>query len=152
MLTRRSLLVAAAATPFAAALATPALARTPEIYARRGLAIDGHDTVAFFTAGTHMKGDAAHAIQWKGAEWRFASAENLAAFEANPNAYAPQYGGWCAFAVAHGATAKTDADAWTIHDGKLYLNFNKSVRSKWRQDIPGFVARADSNWPTVLEA
>ncbi|MGH1444534.1 MAG: YHS domain-containing (seleno)protein [Cognatishimia sp.] len=152
MLNRRTFLISAAAAPAAFTLATPALAAKPEIYAPNGIAIKGYDTVAFFTQKTHVKGDAAFAVNHKGATWHFASADNMKAFQADPAAYAPQYGGYCAFAVAHGATAKTDADAWTIHDGKLYLNFNKSVRAKWRKDIPGFVERADANWPTVLEA
>lgn len=152
MLNRRSFLIAAAASPAAFALARPALAKTPEIYAPDGVALKGYDTVAYFKQETHVLGDSAFTTTWKGAEWHFASAENQADFIANPEAFAPQYGGWCAFAVAHGATAKTDADAWTLHDGKLYLNFNKAVRTKWRRDIPGFVARADANWPAVLEA
>lgn len=152
MLNRRTFLISAAAAPAAFSLATPALAKTPEIYAPDGIAMKGYDTVAYFKQETHVKGNASFKTNWKGAEWHFASAENLADFTASPEAFAPQYGGWCAFAVAHGATAKTDADAWTLHDGKLYMNFNKSVRAKWRKDIPGFVARADANWPAVLEA
>ncbi|GAA6208186.1 YHS domain-containing (seleno)protein [Cognatishimia sp. WU-CL00825] len=152
MFNRRSFLITALSSPVVASLATPALAAKPEIYAPQGLAIKGYDPVGYFTQSTHVKGLAQHSLNWKGAEWRFASADTMATFQANPAGFAPQYGGYCAFAVAHGATAKTDPDAWTIHEGKLYLNFNISVRTKWRKDIPGFVSRADQNWPTVLEA
>ncbi|MGH1466408.1 MAG: YHS domain-containing (seleno)protein [Cognatishimia sp.] len=151
MFNRRNFLITALCTPMVASLATQALAAKPEIYAANGLAIKGYDPVGYFTRSTHVQGLAQHSLHWKGAEWRFATAENLARFQADPAGHAPQYGGYCAFAVAHGATAKTDPDAWTIHNGKLYLNFNKSVRRKWRKDIPGFVKKADQNWPMVLE-
>ncbi|MFT4743428.1 MAG: hypothetical protein ACI91Z_001403, partial [Yoonia sp.] len=91
-------------------------------------------------------------LMWKGAQWRFSSAGNLDIFEANPMAYAPQYGGYCAFALSKGALATTDPDAWTIYDGKLYLNYSTNVRKIWSQDIPGNIALADANWPTILGA
>lgn len=152
MLNRRSFLIAAAAAPVVFSTANPALAATPEIFAPDGVAINGYDPVAYFKEERHLRGDSSHSIVWKGAEWRFASAENLADFEANPEGFAPQYGGYCAYAVSKGYTAKTDPDAWTVHDGKLYLNFNKSIRRRWLRDVPGNVALADANWPAVLEA
>jgi YHS domain-containing protein len=106
--------------------------------------------VAYFTQGAPVTGDAAHALMWKGAEWRFASAENMAQFESDPMAYAPQYGGYCAFAMSKGAIATTDPDAWTIHDGKLYLNYSVNVRKIWSEDIPGNVEKADGHWPGIL--
>ena len=152
MLNRRAFLITAAAAPAALSLASPAFAMTPEIYAVDGVALEGYDPVAYFKEETDVKGSSAYSTSWKGAEWHFASAENLADFEADPEAFAPQYGGYCAYAVSKGYTAKTDADAWTIHDGKLYLNFNKSVRRRWLKDVPGHVASADANWPAVLNA
>ncbi|MEL7173254.1 MAG: YHS domain-containing (seleno)protein, partial [Pseudomonadota bacterium] len=86
-----------------------------------------------------------------GATWRFSSAENRDLFVENPEKYAPQYGGYCAWAVAQGYTAATDPEAWAIVDDKLYLNYNKSVQAKWEKDVPGHIASADGNWPTVLE-
>ncbi len=137
----------------ATSLATSALAAGVEVNASNtGLALQGYDPVAYFTEGEATPGSYKITSVYNETTYRFSSEAHKATFEANPEAYLPQYGGYCAFAVAHGATAKTDADAWTIHDGKLYLNFNKSVRAKWRKDIPGFVERADANWPTVLEA
>ena len=89
---------------------------------------------------------------WKGAIWQFASAPNMAAFEADPMGYAPQYGGYCAYAVSRGYTASTDPEAWTLHAGKLYLNYSISVRAQWRPEIAENIALADANWPKVLEA
>lgn len=118
---------------------------------RSKLALDGYDAVAYFKAGKPAKGSAQHAVTWNGAAWHFASAENKAAFEANPQAYAPQYGGYCAWAVSEGYTAKGDPGIWRIVDGKLYLNYNASVQKQWEKDIPGRIAKADRNWPSVLK-
>lgn len=151
MLSRRTLLTLAAATPIAA-LAAPAFARTPEIYAEDGIAIDGTDPVAYFTEGGPVEGSPDHEIEWKGAVWRFASADNLARFEADPEAFAPQYGGWCAYALSRGYTAPTVPQAWTIHEGRLYLNFSRPVRLLWARDIPGNIEKGDANWPSALDA
>jgi YHS domain-containing protein len=150
MTTRRSVLFALGASPFALALPGPARAASPRIYAEDGIAIDGSDPVAYFTEGRPVAGTPEHEVAWNGATWRFASAENRAVFEADPEAYAPQYGGWCAWAVAEGYTASTIPDAWAIVDGKLYLNFSRGVQRRWERDIPGNIARADANWPAVL--
>ncbi len=115
------------------------------------VAVEGHDPVAYFTDGKPVKGDRDFSFDYQGAEFRFASAENLARFKADPAKYAPQYGGYCAWAVAQGKTAKGDADHWRIVDGKLYLNYNRSIQGKWEVDIDGFITSADANWPTVLE-
>ena len=147
MLTRRTLIGLMATTPL---LARPALAAEPEVFADGGLAIHGIDPVAYFRQSAPVRGAADHTLMWRGAVWHFANAENMAAFEADPQGFAPQYGGYCAFAVSRGYTASTDPEAWTIHDGKLYLNYSLSVRSRWAQDIPGNVAAADANWPGVL--
>ena len=115
----------------------------------RGVAIDGYDPVAYFTEGGPVEGDKAHSLTWNGAEWRFSSADNKARFEAEPEKYAPQYGGYCAYAVAKNSTAGIDPDAWTIVDGKLYLNYSKGVQSKWEADIPGYLAQSEANWPAI---
>jgi len=115
-----------------------------------GLAVDGYDVVAYFTAGKPVEGNAAHSAKWNGAVWRFASAEHKAAFEKEPERYAPAYGGYCAWAVANGYTADTDPAAWAIVDGRLYLNYSQKVQAQWRQDVPGNIAKADVNWPKLL--
>ncbi len=117
----------------------------------KGVAVGGYDPVAYVTDGRPVQGKPEFTLEHLGAVWRFASAANLEAFKADPAKFAPQYGGYCAFAVANGYTAKGDPEAWTIAGGKLYLNYNKSVQRGWEQDIPGNVKKGDANWPKVLE-
>ncbi len=115
-------------------------------------AVEGYDTVAFFTEGKPVKGSKKHRVEYKGAKWLFSSEENKKLFEENPEKYAPQYGGHCAWAVgANSARAPGDPKYWRIVDDKLYLNYNKSVQEKWLKDIPGFIKKADENWPKLLE-
>ena len=149
-LTRRHLLTMAIAAPAVAAFAPTAMAATPEIYAEGGIAIDGTDAVAYFTEGKPVAGDEAITFDYMGATWRFSSEANRDAFAADPAAYAPQYGGYCAYAVSQGYTASTTPEAWTIVEDKLYLNFSTSVRRRWERDIPGHIAAANANWPDVL--
>jgi YHS domain-containing protein len=118
---------------------------------RSKLALDGYDAIAYFKTGKPEKGSADHAVTWNGATWQFSSAENKAAFEAEPEAYAPQYGGYCAWAVSEGYTAKGDPSHWRIVGGKLYLNYNASVQRTWEKDIPSRIAKGDKNWPAVLK-
>lgn len=134
------------------AVPSPAAAGQDPIYTGTfsRLAVSGHDPVAYFREGRPVKGSKAFEQQWNGATWRFASEENLKAFRADPVAYAPQYGGYCAWAVSQGYTASADPEAWRIVDGRLYLNYSKSVQRTWEQDIPGNIASADANWPEVL--
>jgi len=134
-------------------LAPAALADKDPIYTGTfsNVAVEGYDPVAYFTEGKPVKGDKDFTFEYQGADFRFASAENLALFRADPAKHAPQYGGYCAWAVAKGKTAKGDADHWRIVDGKLYLNYNSSIQKKWEADIDGFITSADANWPTVLE-
>lgn len=113
-------------------------------------AIKGHDPVAYFTQGGPAKGRGAHSHEWMGATWYFANAENKELFAADPDKYAPQYGGYCAYAVSQGYTAAIDPDAWKIVDDKLYLNFSLKVQKIWEEDIPGYIAKADINWPKIL--
>ncbi|MCC1481357.1 YHS domain-containing (seleno)protein [Roseibaca sp. Y0-43] len=136
MISRRALLVATL-------LALPA---TP-LLAQAAPALDGYDPVAYFTEGAPRRGDASYSLDWNGQRWHFASAANRDAFAADPAAYAPQYGGNCAWAVAEGYLAPVDPEAWVIVDGKLYLNANRRIQRRWERDIPGFIARADANWP-----
>lgn len=111
-----------------------------------GLAVSGYDTVAYFKENKPVEGKAEFSTEWNGAKWQFSSAENRDAFQKNPEKYAPQYGGYCAYAVSQGYTASADPQAWKIVDGKLYVNYNKSVKEKWEQDIPNYIASANKNW------
>jgi len=114
-----------------------------------GLALKGYDPVAYFSEKRPVPGKPELTARHEGATYRFASAANRDAFAAAPATYAPQYGGYCAFGMASGYKAPIEPDAWTVVDGKLYLNYNQSVRSRWSSDIPGFLRKADANWPTV---
>ena len=154
-ITRRTL-VAALPAGLAAAIVigTAPAARADKAPVYRtllGTAIDGTDPVAYFTEGRPVDGSSEFTHEWNGATWRFASAANRDAFAAEPEKYAPQYGGYCAWAVSQGYTASTDPEAWKIVDGKLYLNYDKNVQANWEKDIPGFISSADANWPKVLE-
>lgn len=142
----------AAATASLGLLPGAAMAAKPQIFTGlvEGLAVAGYDPVAYFTQGKPVEGSADHSIMHEGAEWRFSNAENKALFEANPVKYAPQYGGYCAYAVSQGYTAKGEPDVWKIVDDRLYLNFSRGVQRRWEKDVPGHIAKGDSNWPKVL--
>ncbi len=125
-----------------------ALAIDP-VFTKSGLAIRGYDPVAYFAESKPVKGKAEFTHKHMGAVWQFASAANRDAFAAEPDRFAPQYGGYCAWAVAQGYTASIDPDAWRIEGGKLYLNYSKSVQRRWERDIPGNNAKGDTNWPGI---
>lgn len=150
MLSRRAALLSLAALP-AAFAATRATAMSPEIFQDGGIAINGYDPVAYFTEGAPVEGSAEFTADYMGATFRFSSADNKAMFEADPAKFAPQYGGYCAYAVSKGGVATTQPDAWTVHEGKLYLNYNTTVRGIWSEDIPGNISKANENWPAVLK-
>jgi len=128
-----------------------AFAAEVPIFATDEGAIRGYDPVTYFTIGEPTKGIDKFTASWQGATFKFTSAANLELFKAEPAAYAPQYGGYCAYAVSKGATAGTVPEAWTIVEGKLYLNYSLDVRQRWRQDIPRHIRAADQNWPAVLD-
>jgi YHS domain-containing protein len=130
-----------------------AQAKSPEIYTGilSSTAVGGYDPVAYFTDGKPVAGKSDITHQWKGATWRFVSTKNRDLFKAKPEAYAPQFGGYCAWAVSQGYTAKGDPNYWKVVDGKLYLNYDASVQKNWEKDIPGHIVNADRNWPKVLE-
>ena len=150
---RRSVLVAATGGLCALLAPVPALATKPEIYTGlvRGVAVGGYDPVAYFASGTAVKGNPAITVEHAGAMWRFATEANRALFAADPEKYAPQYGGYCAWAIASGYTAKGDPEAWRIVDGKLYLNYSKGIQRRWERDTPGNIAKGNANWPSVLD-
>ncbi len=109
-------------------------------------AIKGYDTVAFFNEAKAVKGTAAHSHLWKGAKWQFKNEANRSLFASAPEKYAPQYDGYCAWAMTESRKAVTDPENWKIVDGKLYLNCSKSAQAKWERDIPGHIQTADENW------
>lgn len=133
-------------------IATPAIAADDPVYTswRNNIAVGGYDTVSFFS-GKPVEGLEEFETTYLGAQWRFASRANLDLFKTNPTAFAPQYGGYCAWATAHGKLAKGSPKYWHLRDGRLYLNFNARIQEKWEEDIPGFVAKASEAWPELLE-
>ncbi len=134
----------------ATTVASGAPSATPSYFAEKGIAIRGADPVAYFTEGTYVPGSAEFTQEWNGVTWQFATAEHRDQFASNPEAYAPQYGGFCAWAVSQGYTAEVDPTAWKIVDGKLYLNYDNNIQQKWAKDIAGNIAKANQNWPGVL--
>lgn len=135
----------------AGAAIAPAYAGKPQVYQnRQGVAIDGTDPVAYFTQGRPVAGSPEFTTEWNGATWRFSSAANRDAFRANPARYAPQFGGYCAWAVSQGYTASTTPEAWEIVDNQLYLNFSRGVHRRWARDKTGNIASGRRNWPSVL--
>lgn len=111
-----------------------------------GLALRGFDAVAYFTVDNAVKGDPKYEYAWNGAKWVFSSAENLEKFKLDPAAYAPQYGGYCSYAVSHGYTADGDPEAWKVVDGKLYLNYNQKAKSAWENEQETNINKGDQNW------
>lgn len=115
----------------------------------QGIALHGYDPVAYFTVGAPTKGHASFTAKYEGASYFFASAENLKKFKANPAAFAPQFGGFCAMGVALEKKLDGDPAVWKIVDGKLYLNVNADVSVAWQRDIPGNLEKANDYWPEI---
>ena len=115
-------------------------------------AVSGYDTVAFFTQGKPVKGSPKYAHEWKGVMWLFATEKHLNMFRDAPERYAPQYGGYCAWAIAvKGDRAPGDPNFWRVVNGRLYLNYDRSVQDKWQADIPGFIKQGDINWQNMTK-
>jgi hypothetical protein len=114
------------------------------------VAIKGYDTVAYLVSGKATVGSPKFEYSWNDATWRFVSGENRKRFMRDPERYAPQFGGYCAWAISRGYTADVDPEAFQIVDGHLYLIYSKSVQMRWQQDVPGNIAKAEANWPAVL--
>jgi YHS domain-containing protein len=150
--TRRNFFQVALAASAIAAFPALALAKKPIVYTGivAGVGAGGYDVVSY-TQGGPKKGDAKFVATYNGAKWYFVSAENMKAFQASPAKYAPAFGGYCAYAVANGVTAKGDPKLWKIVNGKLYFNLNKQAQSRWNEDIPGHIASGNANWPKVLK-
>lgn len=127
-------------------------AQTPEVYATEEGAIQGYDAVAYFTENKPVKGLKNFTFHYQQQDWYFSSAENLEKFKSSPATYAPQFGGYCAFGMSRGYKAKTDPYAWTIVDGKLYLNYNLDVRKAWSEKQAPLIEKANQNWPTVKQS
>ena len=114
-------------------------------------AIYGYDPVAYFTADKAVKGNQEFTTIWRGAEWYFSSQGHRDLFIAEPLKYAPQYGGYCAYAMREGRFVSIDKEAFTIIEGKLYLNYSKSVMNEWRTNANQFITKADNWYPKRVD-
>ena len=124
-------------------------AQKAEVYSPGGKAIKGYDPVAFFTDSKPVMGSEKFSYSWNGATWLFSNQQNLQRFKANPEKYAPQYGGYCAYGASKGRKVPSEIDTWTIFNNKLYLNYNQDVKETWVKDEPGYIQKADKQWPEL---
>jgi YHS domain-containing protein len=136
---------ACAATPGKVSVTRP----VPAVNATRSVALESYDPVAYFLDGAPVKGNDRYVRQWHGVQWKFASPAHKEEFMANPERYAPQFGGYCAYAVSRGFTANGDPHQWAIVDGKLYLNNNAFAMKEWNQDRDGNIEAGQVNWPLI---
>lgn len=147
------------------------LAAVDQVYKARGseLALEGYDAVAYFDKkavvidddgvettvvtepGRAVPGLARYGARWRGAVWYFSTRENYDIFMADARSYAPQYGGYCAYAVAKGGSARGDPEQWSVVDGRLYLNINREIKEKWLRDAPAYIEQADAWWPLLRD-
>lgn len=125
------------------------IAQNSEIYAPSGIAINGYDAVAFFKDSKPVKGLNNLSYSWKNVNWLFASKENLESFKANPETFAPQFGGYCAYGTAQGHKAPTQIDTWTIVNNKLFFNYNQKVKELWNKNQSIFIDSASVKWPLI---
>lgn len=123
-----------------------------DFFEKDGVALRGYDPVAYFTTGMPVKGAAAHRYEYKGSTFYFATSANERSFIRNPGKYVPQFGGFCAFGAANGYKVSTQPDAFAVVDGKLYLNHDIKVLGRWKEDVPGNIAKAEKNWPEVSKS
>lgn len=128
-----------------------AKAQQSEIFATNGKAIKGYDAVAFFKQAKPVKGFDSLSYTYKGVQWIFSSRENMEAFTKNPEHYAPQYGGYCAYGASQGHKAPTETDTWTIVNDMLYFNYNAKVKDMWVKDQPAFIEEANKQWPMIKD-
>ena len=138
------------AFPLMALGALPAAADMPRVYATQGVAISGYDVVIYFTEKRARKGSPEHAIKWRGAMWYFVGPDTMQAFEMNPKAYAPQYGGYCAYAMADGNVAASSPEVFSVIEGKLYLNEDSALRDRWLRDASQHISVANEHWQSII--
>jgi YHS domain-containing protein len=157
MPTRRTLLIAAVPAGLAVASLAKVIRASPRarvntLDSADGSAIKGYDPVAYFRVGQPTPGRKEYSASYAGATWLFANEENKWAFEATPDTYLPAYGGYCAYGVAQGYLVKVEPEAWSIRDGRLYLNYDLNVRRQWLRDPAKYVDEADRNWSRLSAA
>lgn len=131
-------------------LAFSSYGQKPEVFSTAQGAIQGYDPVAYFEQQKPLPGESSITYDWNGATWHFASTANRDLFIKNPEKYAPQYGGYCAYGVGKGGyKAPTAPEAWAIVDNKLYLNYNLTVQKSWLAKKEDYIKNGDEKWPTL---
>jgi YHS domain-containing protein len=130
-------------------LSTGVFAQEGTFYSADGVAIKGYDPVSYFTEGRAVKGTDGYVFQWSGSQWKFSSQANLDSFKANPEKYAPQYGGWCAYGCSESHKSPTDPNAFTIVNNRLYLNYSIKVKELWIKDTTTRIKSADNYWKSL---
>lgn len=131
--------------------ATFSRAQRSEVYIANGYAVNGYDVVSYFTESKPVKGTKNYLYQWHDSYWLFSSKQNLDSFSHDPEKYAPQFGGYCAYGLSEGHKAPTQFDAWTIIDNKLYLNYNTDVKALWIKDTDTRIKKANENWLLIKD-
>lgn len=149
MISRRAFLAGAGGMTLSLA-SGPARAGVAPVCATSGLALRGHDPVAYFANGRPTTGHREYALRWRGAIWLFENLENMIAFEMNPKGFAPRFGGYCSFGMAGGQVIWADPNAWTIHNHRLYLMSSAEAHDRWLEHIPQHVAAAEQEWKALL--
>ena len=147
-----TLILPALLSVFALGLSAPSFAAEPAVYTswKDNVGAGGYDVVSFFS-GVPIEGKSEFTADYMGAEWKFSTQANLDLFMTNPEAFAPQYGGYCAWAIAKGKLAKGRPKHWSVENGKLYLNYNKRIKKRWEKDKQAFITQGDAMWPSVLD-
>lgn len=125
-------------------------AKGPTYIDKKGHAIKGYDTVAYFIEKKPMKGNAEFQYIWNHGLWFFSSQTNLELFKANPEKYAPQYGGYCAYAIAIDSLVPIDPTQFTVLNDKLYLNYSPRIQRRWEKNRDAYLADSERNWPDLL--
>lgn len=143
---RRNFCTLALGAGGSAILARPVFARQVGYFSRNGVALGGVDTVAYFREGAMRPGQAAWQVDWRGVTWVFASAENLTVFESDPQCYAPQFGGHCAYGMSQATLFPADPQAFVIHEERLYLMASQHYRELWQKDPTGLIMRGRTHW------
>ena len=138
---------------FLVCVATPLLAGTKSLINldKNGLALQGYDPVAFFTENKPVKGRPEFKASYQGGTYLFVSDENKMLFEKEPGKYEPAFGGFCAYGVSRNKLVEIDPEAFQIVDGHLLLQYSKGVRTDFNKDTQGNLAKANSNWATLVE-
>lgn len=129
---------------------THAQAKT-EIYTSANGALNGYDVIAFHTDSAAIKGSKEFSYEWKNTLWYFVNEQHLNQFKSNPEKYVPEYGGWCAYGTSRGYKAPTEASTFTFIHGKLYFNYNQSVKNTWIKNTDRYIEKADVNWIIIKD-